>query len=83
MKKIWPEQDFVVTSPQASFDDYIGSVIPSNDHVQIMVGDLQRMKLYAKKGYQIPQEIPAEVWQAYEMLKMLGYDKHLITADML
>lgn len=43
-----------------------------------MVGDLQRIKEYPAKGFQIEQEIPDEVWSAYETLVAAGYDKHLI-----
>ena len=43
-----------------------------------MVGDLQRIKLYPAKGFQIFQEIPDDVWQAYERLIELGYDKDLV-----
>lgn len=78
MKQLWPEQDFVVTSTQLSFDQYFGTVTPNNRDVQVMVGDLQRIKLYAAKGYQTPQEIPDKVWQAYEMLKVLGYDTYVL-----
>jgi hypothetical protein len=43
-----------------------------------MAGDLQRIKVYAEKGFQIYQEIPAEVWDAYEQLVAAGYNEHLI-----
>ena len=43
-----------------------------------MVGDLQRIRLYPQKGYQIAQEIPGDVWAAYEELVRAGYDGHLI-----
>jgi hypothetical protein len=43
-----------------------------------MVGDLQRIKLYPTFGYQIAQEIPDEVWSAFEGLVRAGYDKYLI-----
>ena len=42
------------------------------------VGDLQRIKLYPEMGFQMPQEIPWEVWDAYAQLVRLGYDMHLI-----
>ena len=48
--------------------------------ISIMVGDLQRIKVYAEKGFQIPQEIPAPVWDAFERLVALGYDQQLIEA---
>jgi len=43
-----------------------------------MVGDLQRIRVYADKGYQIPQDIPDDVWNAFEQLVQAGYDKYLV-----
>jgi hypothetical protein len=43
-----------------------------------MVGDLQRIRVYAERGFQIPQEIPGDVWCAYEELVRDGYDQYLI-----
>lgn len=43
-----------------------------------MVGDLQRIKEYPAVGFQIPQDIPSDVWEAYEQLVALGYDEYLI-----
>lgn len=81
-RKHWPEKEVIVTSPQVSFDeylnDYVNSELSTDDVISIMVGDLQRIKLYAEKGFQIPQEIPDQVWSAYEELVRAGYDRHLI-----
>lgn len=77
-KKVWPEKEFVVTSPQISFEEYPTSEIPKDRVVNIMVGDLQRIKIYPEKGFQIYQEIPPEVWSAYEQLVSLGYTEQLI-----
>ena len=46
--------------------------------IDIMVGDLQRIHLYPARGFQIPQEIPPEVWSAYEGLVKAGYDRRLV-----
>ena len=43
-----------------------------------MVGDLQRIKVYAEKGFQVYQEIPSNVWNAYERLVKIGFDKELV-----
>jgi hypothetical protein len=43
-----------------------------------MVGDLQRIRVYPARGYQIAQDIPDEVWAAFEQLVRGGYDKFLI-----
>jgi uncharacterized SAM-binding protein YcdF (DUF218 family) len=77
-KKHWPDKNLIVTSPQISFEDYPNEEIPNERVINIMIGDLQRIKVYPEKGYQIYQEIPDEVWHAYEKLVELGYDKHLI-----
>jgi len=77
-KKLWPEQEFLVTSPQLSFEDYPSSKIPEDFFIGVMVGDLQRIKKYSEKGFQIAQEIPADIWQAYEQLVAAGYTEHLI-----
>ncbi|MEK7480765.1 MAG: YdcF family protein [Patescibacteria group bacterium] len=78
IKEIWPEMDCIVTSPQISFAEYPTETISKNDVINIMVGDLQRIRLYPAKGFQIYQEIPDEVWNAYEQLCKLGFTKHLI-----
>lgn len=76
-KKHWPDKDILVTSQQISFDEYPTSEIPIERIINIMVGDLQRIKIYPEKGFQIPQEIPSDVWDAFEQLVELGFDKHL------
>jgi hypothetical protein len=46
--------------------------------IGIMVGDLQRIRTYPARGFQIPQEIPEDVWDAFEQLVAAGYNKHLV-----
>jgi len=81
-RRFWPEKRVLVTSPQVSFeeylDQYVNAELSSDDVISIMVGDLQRIKLYPEKGFQIHQEIPGEIWAAYEELVRTGYDKYLI-----
>jgi uncharacterized SAM-binding protein YcdF (DUF218 family) len=75
----WPGMKFVVTSPQIPFKAYPTEEIPLDEVISIMVGDLQRIRLYPEKGFQIPQEIPDDVWAAYEKLVEAGYTGHLLT----
>lgn len=77
-KKVWPDVDAVVTSPQIPFDEYATDEISRERVVNIMVGDLQRIRLYPARGFQIEQPIPAEVWAAYEELVDLGFTANLI-----
>lgn len=76
-KKHWPEKKLIVTSPQISFEEYPTADIPMERVINIMVGDLQRIRIYPEKGFQIPQEIPDEVWAAYERLVGWGFTRHL------
>ena len=64
----WPELDFRVTSPQVTIPEYLEAAsrqgISPNASVSVIVGDFQRMDLYAKLGYQLPQHIPQQAWDA-------------------
>jgi uncharacterized SAM-binding protein YcdF (DUF218 family) len=77
-KKVWPEKDVIVTSPQISFEEYPNEVITRDTLISIMVGDTQRIKVYAERGFQIKQDIPVRVWDAYEELVRRGFTSHLI-----
>jgi uncharacterized SAM-binding protein YcdF (DUF218 family) len=76
--KVWPEKEFVVTSPQLLYEEYMKDPEFKELTINVMVGDLQRIKEYPAKGFQIPQDIPGEVWSAFEKLVNEGYTKHLI-----
>ena len=81
-KQRWPDKAVIVTSPRVSFDEYLtaysNQALTSDDVVGIMVGDLQRIRVYATRGYQIAQEIPDDVWQAFEDLVQAGYVRYLV-----
>lgn len=77
-KKVWPEPKLIVTSPEISFEDYPTPELPLELVINIMVGDLQRIRLYPALGFQIEQEIPEEVWEAGQKLIALGYNRHLV-----
>lgn len=77
-KRHWPEKDIVVTSQQILLLDYCTNFENLDLEINIMVGDIQRIKEYPAKGFQIYQEIPEVVWDAYEKLVALGYNRHLI-----
>jgi len=79
-KKHWPDKELMVTSPQMTMMDYATDEIPLEKVINIMAGDLQRIKLYPAKGFQIHQDIPPEVWNAYQQLVAMGFDKHLMKA---
>jgi uncharacterized SAM-binding protein YcdF (DUF218 family) len=77
-KQVWPEKQVFVTSPQIPFNRYPTEEISKDDLINIMVGDLQRIRVYPQKGFQIFQDIPDYVWEAYVQLLEFGYRNHLI-----
>lgn len=89
LKKQWPQLDFSITSPQYTYEDYCSFYtapvslhthpgISFDDFINIMVGDLQRIGIYGRNGYQIPQPIPQEAADAFNRLVARGYDKMLV-----
>ncbi len=74
----WPDKDVRVSSPALSFADYPTEVLTKDLIIHILVGDVQRIRLYPDKGFQIHQQIPAEVWAAWTELAARGYTHHLV-----
>lgn len=81
-RKVWREPEVLVTSPQVSLDDYLAryanEALSEDDVIDILVGDLQRIRVYAERGFQIPQPVPEHVWTAYEALVRAGYSRRLV-----
>lgn len=77
----WKEPLFAVTSPRVTIGEYLARAreqgVTENASISVIVGDFQRMDLYAKKGYQLPQYIPEEAWDAFRELVAMGYDTQL------
>jgi uncharacterized SAM-binding protein YcdF (DUF218 family) len=79
-EKQWPGEqvEIMVTSPQIPFEEYPNEEISLEHVIHIMIGDLQRIRLYPRLGFQTYQEIPADVWEAYERLVEKGFTSHLM-----
>jgi len=77
-KRRWPEPALQVTSPPIPYDQYPTPQIPRELVIDILVGDVQRVKVYADRGFQVPQPMPDEVWAAWTELVARGYTGHLV-----
>jgi uncharacterized SAM-binding protein YcdF (DUF218 family) len=77
-KKWLPSIELIAASPQISFQKYPNASMSKDQVINSLVGDVQRIKEYPKKGFQIEQEIPKDVWAAYEYLISEGYTERLI-----
>jgi len=79
IRKQWPEVTAQVSSPPLDFENYANDLIPIDQVINIMVGDLQRIIEYPRLGFMIPQEVPDDVGQAYRLLIGAGYTTHLLS----
>ncbi|MGV9497696.1 YdcF family protein [Streptomyces sp. NPDC003642] len=77
-RKLWPEVDVVCASEPLELDDYIKSIGDEKLVVDMLVGDLQRVIEYPRLGFAVEQDVPGEVYDAYERLLRAGFDSRLI-----
>lgn len=79
-KKQWSDAhtELIVTSPKLTYDDMFIDEKSKEQFINIMVGDLQRIKVFPSLGFQIEQDIPQNVWHSFSALVELGYEKYLI-----
>ncbi|MEV6297120.1 YdcF family protein [Streptomyces sp. NPDC051896] len=79
-RKLWPEVHVVCASEPLELDDYIKSIGDEKLVVDMLVGDLQRVIEYPKLGFAVEQEVPRDVYDAYERLLRAGFDSRLINS---
>lgn len=68
----------IVTSPEVKFKDYPNENISKELTINMIVGELQRIIYYGKRGELERQVIPQDVLLAYKDLLKRGYDKQII-----
>ncbi|MFD9893916.1 YdcF family protein [Amycolatopsis sp. NPDC059027] len=76
-KKLWPEVEVTCTSDELPLDEYLASIGDADHVINMLVGDTQRITLYADKGFAIPQDMPDNVRSAYQQLVSAGFTKRL------
>jgi uncharacterized SAM-binding protein YcdF (DUF218 family) len=77
-RKLWPELKVTCASLPLALDDYVASIGDPDRVVNMLVGDTQRITVYAEQGFAIPQEVPPAVMGAYNRLVAAGYTTRLI-----
>lgn len=65
-----------IASWRTSLADYVSDSEPFDDVVNIMVGDLERIKDYPRRGFMTPSVVPRAVIEAYEVLIRAGFTQH-------
>jgi uncharacterized SAM-binding protein YcdF (DUF218 family) len=77
----WPEMPATIASQSMTLEEYFTPELPPEKVIPVMLGDLQRLWVYARKGWSAPQQIPAAVIDAYRQLVGLGFTQHLLPAE--
>ena len=81
-KKYMNEYKGIITSEKISCKEYMENYnikgVSKDAWINVLVGDIQRMKVYAERGLQEKVDIPDNVWEAYKELVKRGYDKDLL-----
>ena len=80
-RKLWPELDVVCSSRSQFLTDYIASIGDEDKVLNMLVGDTQRIWVYADRGYAVPQQLTRDVQAAFRNLAGRGYTKRLVTRD--
>lgn len=76
--KQWPEVKWFTSVPALSFTEYITPPVTLESTIELMVGDLQRLRIYEDRGFQAHVDVPAHVWEAYRRLARSGFDRYVI-----
>lgn len=74
----WPELRWQVSVPPIGFDSYSTDDVPEERMINLLVGDLQRMWVFADMGFQSPAEVPDAVRDAYVQLVEQGFDQFVL-----
>ncbi|WP_233257575.1 YdcF family protein [Promicromonospora sp. AC04] len=78
VRKVWPELDVVCSARRQELGDYIASIGDESRVLNMLVGDTQRLWVYADAGFAIPVDVPEEVRAAYDRLVAEGYTSRLV-----
>lgn len=77
-RKLWPEVDVQCAAYRLTLDDYVAMIGDATWVIDLLVGDTQRIEVYAERGFAIPQEMPDAVRAAFRRLVEAGYTSRLI-----
>lgn len=76
-RRLWPEIEVSCASEPVALDDYVKGIGDERLVVDMLVGDLQRLIEYPKRGFTVEQHVPNRVREAYEKLVAAGFTSRL------
>lgn len=77
-RKVWPDVDVVCASRPLPLDEYLAGIGDADRVINMLVGDTQRITVYAEKGFAIEQDVPGDVQAAFRRLVAAGFTSRLV-----
>ena len=77
-RKLWPDLEPICAATPLPLADYVASIGDEARVINMLVGDTQRIDVYAERGFAIPQPVPDNVRAAMSLLVNEGYTQRLV-----
>ena len=74
----WQEVRWITSVPLLTFQEYVTAPVTLDSTIELMVGDLQRLRVYEDMGFQAHVDVPGHIWDAYRRLADAGFDRYVI-----
>ena len=78
-QKVWPELDVTCSSRPQTLTEYIASIGDQGKVLNMLVGDTQRIWVYAERGFASRQPVTLEAREAFQRLVTAGLTSRLVT----
>lgn len=77
-RKLWPGVEPICVSQPLSYDEYVKTHDDEKQFIDMLMGDMQRVMEYPKRGFAVEQHVPERVRDAFDRLRAGGYDSWLL-----
>lgn len=75
----WPEIAWSVASEGGTVEAHLARSTHPERIIDFIVGDLERIIEYPKRGFSVPQDVPEDVLSAFEHLVQVGHTRCLVS----
>ncbi|MFD0775433.1 YdcF family protein, partial [Streptomonospora algeriensis] len=75
----WPGVEWSFSCFGGGYRHYPAPEHTADELIDFLVGDLQRLAVYARRGWSTPVAVPEPVWQAGRRLCERGFTRHLLS----
>ncbi|WP_298176777.1 YdcF family protein [Saccharomonospora sp.] len=77
-RRQWPRLDVRCSAAPTDLDEYLATIGDADQVVHMLVGETQRILVYARRGFIVAQDVPPKVEAAYRRLVRAGYVSRLV-----